>query len=280
MIKKIIGNILLDNFKRIFYVLIKSKYEFLSPKYINFVLKKKTPLGNKGENIKLFFDQIITPNVIKNGYWDIFIINFIKKFSKKEKSYCLIDIGANIGLISRQILNTSINIKAIFCFEPEINNFILLKKNLNFFKKSFFFNVALGNKKIKKTKLYLDQFNKGNYSLSVKDIKSDFCSIKIINADTIIKKIIKVNKINNIIYKSDTQGKDVEIFLSLGFDILKKIKIICIEISNFNFNKVDFLSKILDFRIIYDETGTKLNKNLLINKLERAKEFNLLACRN
>lgn len=279
MIKKIITNILLNNFKRIFYVLIKSKYEFLSPGYINFVLKKKTPLGNKGENIKLFFDQIITPNVIKNGYWDIFIINFIKKFSKKKKSYYLIDIGANIGLISRQILNTRVNIKAIFCFEPEINNFILLKKNLNFFKKIFFFNIALGNKKIKKARLYLDQFNKGNYSLSVRNIKSDFCNIKIINANTIIKKIIKYNKINNIIYKSDTQGKDVEIFLSLDFDILKKIKIICIEISNFNFDQVDFLSKILDFKIIYDETGTKLNKNLLINKLERRKEFNLLACK-
>ena len=163
MIKKIITNILLNNFKKIFYVLVKSQYEFLSPRYINFIIKKKIPLGNKGENIKLFFDQVITPNVIKNGYWDIFIINFIKKFSKKKKSYYLIDIGANIGLISRQILNTSINIKAVFCFEPEINNFILLKKNLNFFKKSFFFNVGLGNKKIKKTRLYLDQFNKGNY---------------------------------------------------------------------------------------------------------------------
>lgn len=41
MIKKIISNILLNNFKKIFYVLIRSKYEFLSPKYINFILKKK-----------------------------------------------------------------------------------------------------------------------------------------------------------------------------------------------------------------------------------------------
>ena len=83
MIKKILSNILLNNFKRIFYILIKSKYEFLLPEYINFILKKNTPLGKKGENIKLFFDQIITPSVIKKGSWDVFIINFIKKFSKK-----------------------------------------------------------------------------------------------------------------------------------------------------------------------------------------------------
>ena len=99
------------------------------------------------------------------------------------------------------------------------------------------------------------------------------------NANHTLKKIIFNKKINNIIYKSDTQGHDLEIFLSLDVDILKKIKIISIEISNFKFNKNDFLNKILDFKIIYDEYGKKLNKNLLINKLEQKKEFNLLASR-
>jgi FkbM family methyltransferase len=280
MIKKILTNILLNNFKSIFFLLIRSKYEFLLPEYINFVLKKNTSLGKKGENIKLFFDQIITPNVIKNGSWDIFIINFIKKFSKKKQSYSFIDIGANVGLMSRQILNAGIKIKSIFCFEPEISNFLLLKKNIGFFKESFFFNFALGNAKKDIAKLYLDTFNKGNYSLSIQNIRREYVNIKIINANTIIKKIIKNKKVNNIIYKSDTQGKDIEIFLSLEADILKKIKIICIEISNFNFNKIDFLSRILEFKIIYDEAGVKLNKNLLINKLEQKKEFNLLASRN
>ena len=267
-------------FKSIFYILVKSEYEFLLPEHINFVIKKNIPLGKKGENIKLFFDQIITPNVIKNGSWEIFIINFIKKFSKKKISYSFIDIGANIGLISRQILNSDIKIKDVFCFEPEINNFLLLKKNINFFKKSFFFNFALGNTKKNKAKLYLDPLNKGNYSLSKDNTKHQHCNIKIVNANTIIKKLIKNNKINHIIYKSDTQGKDIEIFLSLEADILKKIRIICIEISNFNFNNIDFLSRILDFDTIYDETGTRLNKNLLINRLKEKKEFNLLACKS
>jgi FkbM family methyltransferase len=215
MIKKILTNILLNNFKSIFFLLIRSKYEFLLPEYINFVLKKNTSLGKKGENIKLFFDQIITPNVIKNGSWDIFIINFIKKFSKKKQSYSFIDIGANVGLMSRQILNAGIKIKSIFCFEPEISNFLLLKKNIGFFKESFFFNFALGNAKKDIAKLYLDPFNKGNYSLSIQNIRREYVNIKIINANTIIKKIIKNKKVNNIIYKSDTQGKDIEIFLSL-----------------------------------------------------------------
>ena len=280
MIKKVLTKILLNKFKSIFYILVKSEYEFLLPEHINFVIKKNIPLGKKGENIKLFFDQIITPNVIKNGSWEIFIINFVKKFSKKKISYSFIDIGANIGLISRQILNSDIKIKEVFCFEPEINNFLLLKKNINFFKKSFFFNFAIGNTKKNKAKLYLDPLNKGNYSLSKDNTKREHSNIKIINANTIIKKLIKNNKINNIIYKSDTQGKDIEIFLSLETDILKKIRIICIEISNFNFNKIDFLSRILDFDVIYDESGTRLNKNLLINRFKEKKEFNLLACKS
>jgi len=280
MIKKILTNILLDKFKSIFYLLTKSKYKFLLPVYVNFVIKKNIPLGKKDENIKLFFDQIITPNVIKNGSWDIFIIKFIKKFSKEKTSYNFIDVGANIGLISRQILNSGVNIKAIFCFEPEINNFLLLKENVNFFRKSFFFNFALGNTKKNKAKLYLDPLNKGNYSLSKKNASQEYCGVRIINANIIIKKIIKKHKINNIIYKSDTQGMDIEIFLSLDANILNKMCIICLEISNFNFNKNNFISRILKFKIIYDEYGTKLNKNLLINKIEQKKEFNLLACKN
>ena len=116
--------------------------------------------------------------------------------------------------------------------------------------------------------------------MSKDNTKREYSNIKIINANTIIKKLIKNNKINNIIYKSDTQGKDIEIFLSLETDILKKIRIICIEISNFNFNKIDFLSRILDFDVIYDESGTRLNKNLLINRFKEKKEFNLLACKS
>ena len=73
---------------------------------------------------------------------------------------------------------------------------------------------------------------------------------------------------------------DIEIFLSLDANILNKMCIICLEISNFNFNKNNFISRILEFKIIYDEYGTKLNKNLLINKIEQKKEFNLLACKN
>lgn len=279
MLKKILINLLLNKFKNIFYVLLKSKYSYLLPKNISFIIQKNIPLGEKGQKIELFIDQIITPNVIKDGCWDIFIINFIKKFSKKKTVYTIIDIGANIGLISRQIINSGIKIRFVFCFEPEINNFLLLKNNINFFKNIFFFNVGLGKVKKNSAKLYLDTLNKGNYSFINKNKKKQYSISKILNANHTLKKIIFNKKINNIIYKSDTQGHDLEIFLSLDVDILKKIKIISIEISNFKFNKNDFLNKILDFKIIYDEYGKKLNKNLLINKLEQKKEFNLLASR-
>ena len=125
----------------------------------------------------------------------------------------------------------------------------------------------------------MDTLNKGNYSFKNKNKKKQYSISNILNANHTLKKIIFDKKINNIIYKSDTQGHDLEIFLSLDVEILKKIKIISIEISNFKFNKNDFLNKILDFKIIYDEYGQKLNKYLLINKLEQKKEFNLLASR-
>ena len=73
------------------------------------------------------------------------------------------------------------------------------------------------------------------------------------------------------------------IFLSLEENILKKIDIAILEISNFNFlskNLNKFMIRIKNFNLIKDEQGIKLNLKTLKDKLLLKEGFNLMLCKN
>ena len=127
--KKILRYIFLNNFKNIFFMLINSKSEYFEFKKIEIKIKKNCKLGNKNTNLLTRIDQVITPNLLKKGEWEYFIIKFILKFAKNKKAkYDFIDIGANIGLITKQLVTRKNFIKNFHCIEPEIENFNILKK--------------------------------------------------------------------------------------------------------------------------------------------------------
>ena len=282
LFKIIRKKILRDNFKILFSELISSNFDKIKPNYLNFKINKNCPLGKNRDELFLLFDNIITPKVLLQGYWDVFVINFIKENTKKNNNYYFFDIGSHIGLITRQVANLNIKVKKFFCFEPLKMHFNLLKKNCGSLKKINFYNYAIGVKKDKK-KIYTNKLNSGNSSL-IKINKSQYQYTLVIEANTALKKIIKANYIKkNIIYKSDTEGYDEMIFLSLEENIIKKINIAILEISNFNFllkNLNTFMNKIKNFNIIKDDQGIKLNLKTLENKLLLKKGFNLLLCKN
>jgi hypothetical protein len=134
-----------------------------------------------------------------------------------------------------------------------------------------------------KKKIYTNKLNSGNSSL-IRINKSQYQYTFVLEANTTLKKIIKDNHIQkNIIYKSDTEGFDEMIFLSLEENIIKKIDIAILEISNFKFllkNLNTFVNKIKNFNLIKDDKGVKLNLKTLKNKLLLKKGFNLLLCKN
>jgi len=282
LFKIIRKKILRNNFKILLSELISSNFDKIKPNYINFKINKNCPLGKTGDELFLLFDNIITPKVLLQGSWDVFVINFIKENTKKNNSYYFFDIGSHIGLITRQVANLNIKVKKFFCFEPLKMHFNLLTKNCGFLKKINFYNCAIGVKKDKR-KIYTNKLNSGNSSL-IKINKSQYQYTLVLEANTALKKIIKANYIKkNIIYKSDTEGYDEMIFLSLEQNIIKKIDIAILEISNFKFllkNLNTFMNKIKNFNIIKDDQGIKLNLKTLENKLLLKKGFNLLLCKN
>ena len=73
------------------------------------------------------------------------------------------------------------------------------------------------------------------------------------------------------------------LILSLEKKYLKKISILILEISNFNFlekNKKKFLNLTKYFNIIEDEKGNKLNEMDLSLKINQKTELNLLFAKN
>jgi FkbM family methyltransferase len=282
LFKIIRKKLLRNNFKILLSELISSHFNKIKPNYLNFKINKNCTLGKTGDELFLLFDNIITPKVLLHGYWDVFVINFIKENTKKNNNYYFVDIGAHIGLITRQVANLNIKIKKFFCFEPLKLHFNLLKKNCSFIKKINFYNYAIGVKKDKK-KIYTNKLNSGNSSL-IRINKSQYQYTFVLEANTTLKKIIKDNHIQkNIIYKSDTEGFDEMIFLSLEQNIIKKIDIAILEISNFKFllkNLNTFVNKIKNFNLIKDDKGVNLNLKTLKNKLLLKKAFNLLLCKN
>jgi FkbM family methyltransferase len=282
LFKIIRKKLLRNNFKILLSELISSHFNKIKPNYLNFKINKNCTLGKTGDELFLLFDNIITPKVLLHGYWDVFVINFIKENTKKNNNYYFVDIGSHIGLITRQVANLNIKIKKFFCFEPLKLHFNLLKKNCSFIKKINFYNYAIGVKKDKK-KIYTNKLNSGNSSL-IRINKSQYQYTFVLEANTTLKKIIKDNHIQkNIIYKSDTEGFDEMIFLSLEQNIIKKIDIAILEISNFKFllkNLNTFVNKIKNFNLIKDDKGVNLNLKTLKNKLLLKKAFNLLLCKN
>ena len=143
--KKFLSRLVKGNFKTIFKSLLESNLKNLTIKKLIIELEKNCLLGKKKDKIYLVPDEIITPYVLKNACWDYEIIHFLKK-NIKNNNNIFIDIGANVGLITKQLLRTNVKIKKFFCFEPDKNSFECLKQNLSRSKIISIYNFGLGLK--------------------------------------------------------------------------------------------------------------------------------------
>jgi FkbM family methyltransferase len=276
--KKFLSRLLKGNFKTIFKSLLESHLENLSIKKLAIELEKNCLLGKKKDKIYLIPDEIVTPYVLKNACWDYEIIQFIKRKIKNNNNIFM-DIGANVGLITKQLLTSNIKIKKFLCFEPDKNAFECLEKNLAKKNNVSSYNFGLGLKR-KNLKLYKNQMNSGDNSFIRKNKIYEICKIN--NINFFLKKNYKIINNNCLIYKSDTQGMDEELFIGIQDKYFEKIKIAIIEITNHKFikeNNKKFFLRIKLFNKIYDKKLNKISINQISNKIKNKEEFDLLMSR-
>ena len=216
------------------------------PQIIGFELSRNTRIGKKGDIIYLPNDAYLAWYLMKYGELHYPLSDQIKDKLKKIHTYTFLDIGANVGLTSRDVFLKNSNIKQIICVEPVKKTFSCLEKNTSNFKNKLLFNFALG-KENSKGKIYIDNANNGNASL-VKSMMntSKYNSyqseeIKIKSVDNFFLENKKSILIHPLIIKIDTQLYDELIFSLLPEEIIKNTHMVCYEFTHLeNVNSPEF----------------------------------------
>ena len=166
-------------------------------------------------------------------------------FPKELEPKVILDIGGNIGITSI-FLSTLFPKAKIYTFEPIKENFDLLKKNIQKYKKITAFNVGLASKN-GSFKVYLSDNpeNFGGASLYSEGDGNDIesfseCEVKNIN------EFLKDHDIDSIdLIKIDTEGAEFEILSTLNKNLLKKVSWITGELhGNNDFKLLDYLHRI------------------------------------
>lgn len=175
------------------------------------------------------------------------ISNFIKK--KIKKNDFVIEVGCHIGFFTCLIASI-INKGHLLGFEPNTDNYNLLKNNINInnFKNVSLMKVALSNKN-KQTKLHLNKFNEGGHSISENINHKKFSNYELIKSKKLDDYINIINKEIKLI-KIDAEGHEDQILIGME-KLLKNKKIapkyIIIETEN-----LQKLRRIFSYLVKYD----------------------------
>ena len=190
-------------------------------------LSADTTLGKKNEKIFVTNDSYQTWYIMNDKNFHKQFIDKVKEVTDIDKNYTFIDIGANTGLLTKALLNSSKNINSCYLIEPDKDNFFCLQHNLHKHENIHAFNFALDVNDGEK-KLYIDQNNKGNLSfnyemMTLKSDKLNFMNsvnnYEIVKCKSVNHFFNEVNNEKNFIIKIDVQGYDEVIFQEIPENI-------------------------------------------------------------
>ena len=192
--------------------------------------------------------EIAHSSFLENKY-DIGKVDFFASaINRFGREVCLLDIGANIGLFSRQLASKTSLIKKAVLYEPHPENFVHLKRNLTLWKaNTHFVNAALSDVS-GKLEFYEDPGNCGNYSLNMAAMPPNMTRITVDVLDARLEMENWLSLRLPIIYKSDTQGFDEKIASLLPVEFWSSVRVACFEL--WRIAKPDFdhymFAKVLD----------------------------------
>lgn len=215
-------------------------------------LDRECSLGSAGTRLLVPHDRIISPSVLATGAWNPAQVAFIAARMTTQERYLLLDIGANIGLFSRQLVHASSGIAACYMVEPDPENFAALRFNMDettaAVKHYFNFGLGLTNKT---EEFYRDRENCGNYSVhadAMRDRPYDTIKIAIVAAADWMTRTLPAE--GHFVWKSDTQGSDEMIVADTPWDIWNRVDVAVLELWRIrkpNETRQSFLDKIASF---------------------------------
>lgn len=249
-----------------------------NPEIVGLKFSKKTKVANKGETIFLPNDVQITWQLMRYGELNYPISNIIKTKLNPKKKYTFIDIGANVGLVSRQVLNENKNVKKFICVEPVKTTYDCLQMNSSVFNNFNLFNFGLGIRNENKN-IFIDKSNHGNASLEKTMMK--LSKHKKYYSEKILIKSVKsfFNLIKNqiegdkLIIKIDTQSFDELILSLIPMEVIKKTVLINYELTSINgirkpkVSEKEFKKRISSFNTIWSEEIKDIDASWIIKEL-------------
>ncbi len=159
---------------------------------------------------RLPLDYVIAPFVIVTHCWDAETVKLASDIVRgRPGGATLVDIGANSGLFTRQMLGSCPEFRHAFAYEPHPENFKCLQHNVASFDHVRARNYALGPN-ADTLDFHIDPDNCGNYSLNSSAMpKGQDCttiSVAVKSAASETRDWLATGL--PIFYKSDTQGHD------------------------------------------------------------------------
>jgi len=192
---------------------------------------------NDGESVPVTFfpDKFIGRNVLFNQNFEPCLSRTICQLVNQLglTNLSLFDVGANIGIFSRQIKNQlGDRLVTINAFEPSPDNFSLLEVNLGFIPGVVLHEYGLSDEDAT-IELNMDSMNTGNYSFLKSAVtEEEFGGVQqaeVRNGCDVIREISK-NLPGPYIYKSDTQGFDQFIACTFDLSFWDKVSIAVFEL--------------------------------------------------
>lgn len=183
--------------------------------HFEFLPKQNTPLFAASTpnpflyTVRLRWDTAIAPLTLANHLWQVEELVFTKGIVDRYPSVTLIDVGANMGLFSRQVLSHCLTVTQSYAYEPEPENFACLVHNMKPFANTHLEMSAIGESQ-GTAQFHLDLRNCGNNSLVSKDLSGALetatVNVAVVAAEAECQRWMSHGK--PIFYKSDTQGYD------------------------------------------------------------------------
>jgi FkbM family methyltransferase len=192
------------------------------------------PLGASGSRLALPFDFAMLPYIARNHSWQAEELRFVTERVGDGHGYQILDIGANVGLFSRQLALKLSRLSRIICVEADTGNFACLCHNLAFLPPGLvrLHNVALSDK-AGETLWYRDVENFGNFSLNVDAMRGrPHVAMKIIALEIrqFLDGPVGIDPAARVIWKSDTQGFDELIISLTPEEVWERVDLAIIEL--------------------------------------------------
>jgi FkbM family methyltransferase len=199
-------------------------------------------LGDAGDSLAVPFDRMMYPATVACSGWAEGMLEFIQRRIDRERRYVVLDIGANIGLFTRQISLRLPNLTRFLCVEAELGNFRVLQYNVGQLlgNRAVLWNVALSDRD-GEAEFFRDAENIGNYSLNddaMRDRPFDTIAVRCVATDRWMLEYVRPAAEERLIWKSDTQGHDELIISVTPMEVWDRIEVAVVAL--WRIKKPDF----------------------------------------